>query len=115
ETAVPVGLLPLPTEETGRAIQDALVAEQPFAESLNESGLTIDGDALTPFARWVPKFHAVRRFDTMFFVARCPPQDWEPRVVEGECSGAYWLTAAEVLERETRGKARLIFPTRRNL
>ncbi len=28
--------------------------------------------ALTPFARWVPKFHAVRRFDTMFFVARAP-------------------------------------------
>jgi hypothetical protein len=70
---------------------------------------------LTPFARWVPKFHAVRRFDTMFFVARCPPGDWRPRVIEGECAGAFWLSASEVLERDRRGEARLIFPTRRNL
>ena len=29
--------------------------------------------------------------------------------------GASWLTAADVLERERSGEARLIFPTRRNL
>ncbi len=72
-------------------------------------------DALTPFARWVPKFHAVRRFDTLFFVARCPAGDWQPRVVEGECAGAAWLSAIEVLERDRLGEARLIFPTRRTL
>ena len=71
--------------------------------------------SLTPFARWVPKFHAVRRFDTLFFVARCPHGDWRPQVVEGECAGAAWMTAADVLEREQRGEARLIFPTRRTL
>ena len=32
-------------------------------------GCRIDASSLTPFARWVPKFHAVRRFDTMFFIA----------------------------------------------
>jgi hypothetical protein len=51
----------------------------------------------------------------LFFVARCPPGDWEPQVIAGECAGAWWLSAAEVLEREQRGEARLIFPTRRNL
>ena len=51
----------------------------------------------------------------MFFVARCPAGDWEPRVIEGECAGAYWLTAAEVLDRDRSGEARLIFPTRRTL
>ena len=70
---------------------------------------------LTPFARWVPKFHAVRRFDTLFFVARCPAGDWSPTVIEGECASAEWLTAAEVLDREQSGRARLIFPTRRTL
>jgi hypothetical protein len=77
--------------------------------------LELDAGALTPFARWVPKFHAVRRFDTMFFVARCPDGEWEPRVIEGECAMAAWLTAVDLLDRDRRGEARLIFPTRRNL
>jgi len=115
ETAVPVGLAPTPTAEATHELQRALVADQPFGELLGGAGLRIDVAALTPFARWVPKFHAVRRFDTLFFVARCPPGGWQPSVVEGECAGAEWMTAAEVLDREHRGAARLIFPTRRTL
>ncbi len=115
ETAVPAGVAPLPDFETARKLQDGLVADRPFAELLREHGLAIDADALTPFARWVPKFHAVRRFDTLFFVARCPRGEWPLRVIEGECTAAEWVTAAEVLERDRRGDARLIFPTRRTL
>jgi len=115
ETAVPAGLTPVLPKPEAIDLQKALVADQPFAELLNAAGLSIDADALTPFARWVPKFHAVRRFDTLFFIARCPAGDWQPRVIEGECAGAAWLTAADVLERERDGAARLIFPTRRTL
>jgi 8-oxo-dGTP pyrophosphatase MutT (NUDIX family) len=115
ETAVPVGLTPLPNAESVRSLQDSLVADRPLADLLKQSGLELDANALTPFARWVPKFHAVRRFDTLFFVAKCPEGEWQPRVIEGECSGAYWMSAAAVLEHEQRGEARLIFPTRRNL
>lgn len=115
ETALPIGLSPLPSAGQAIELQRALVADEPFSSLLRDKQLTIDADALTPFARWVPKFHAVRRFDTLFFVARCPDGDWQPRVVEGECAGAEWLSAAEVLEREQNGTARLIFPTRRTL
>jgi 8-oxo-dGTP pyrophosphatase MutT (NUDIX family) len=115
ETAVPVGLIPLPSSASALELQHALVADQPFGDLLTGRGSRIDAEALTPFARWIPKFHAVRRFDTMFFVARCPSRDWRPQVVEGECAAAYWLSAQEVLEREREGKARLIFPTRRTL
>jgi 8-oxo-dGTP pyrophosphatase MutT (NUDIX family) len=115
ETAVPVGLSPIPDAAAARRLQDALVADRPFADLLEESDLALDAVALTPFARWVPKFHAVRRFDTLFFVARCPDGDWQPRVIENECAAAFWLTATEVLERDRSGEARLIFPTRRNL
>jgi 8-oxo-dGTP pyrophosphatase MutT (NUDIX family) len=115
ETAVPVGVSPLPAPDIAERLQRALIADRPLPEVLGEGGLTLDLDALTAFARWVPKFHAVRRFDTLFYVARCPPGDWHPRVVEGECAGAAWLSAAEVLEREQNGTARLIFPTRRTL
>lgn len=115
ETAVPVGLAPLPSSDVAHELQRALVADEPFDGLLAGGGLTVDADALTPFARWVPKFHAVRRFDTMFFVARCPPGEWQPRVIEGECAAAAWLSAREVLDREQHGQARLIFPTRRTL
>jgi 8-oxo-dGTP pyrophosphatase MutT (NUDIX family) len=115
ETAVPVGLAPTPSQSSAIELQRALVADEPLLQLLGRADLDIDPAALTPFARWVPKFHAVRRFDTLFFVARCPAGEWQPRVIEGECAGAEWLTAAEVLERERRGEARLIFPTRRTL
>jgi 8-oxo-dGTP pyrophosphatase MutT (NUDIX family) len=115
ETAVPVALSPLPSPAQTIELQRALIENQPFADVLKAAELHIDASALTPFARWVPKFHAVRRFDTLFFVARCPPGEWHPQVIEGECAGAAWLSAAEVLRRESRGQARLIFPTRRTL
>src|SRR4029079_16139215 len=115
ETAGPAGRSSLRDPETARTIQDALVANRPFAALLSENGLTLEAAELTPFARWVPKFHAVRRFDTLFFVARCPPGEWQPRVIEGECAGAEWLSAGKVLERNRSGEARLIFPTRRTL
>jgi 8-oxo-dGTP pyrophosphatase MutT (NUDIX family) len=115
ETAIPAGLASPPRPEHCLEIQAALIADQDFAHVLEQSGAELDAAALTPFARWVPKFHAVRRFDTMFYVALCPPGDWRPSVIEGECAGAHWLSAREALDREQRGEARLIFPTRRNL
>lgn len=115
ETAIPVAIDPLPDPDTATRLQNELVADRPLGLALAHAGCRIEASALTPFARWVPKFHAVRRFDTMFFVAPAPPGEWQPRVIEGECSGAYWVEAAEVLEREQRGEARLIFPTRRTL
>ena len=113
ETAIAVGLSPPPSPEQSIEIQSALIADHPFADVLGE--LMLNPDALIPFGRWVPKFHAVRRFDTMFYVARAPNGDWQPNVIEGECAAAHWISAADVLEREQRGEARLIFPTRRNL
>jgi 8-oxo-dGTP pyrophosphatase MutT (NUDIX family) len=115
ETAIPVGFAPTPGSAAAEGLQEELIAEADFGNVLQATGLSIDTAALTPFARWVPKFHAVRRFDTLFYVARAPDGDWIPRVVEGECSGAFWVSAADVLERDRCGQARLIFPTRRTL
>jgi 8-oxo-dGTP pyrophosphatase MutT (NUDIX family) len=115
ETAIPVGLSPTPDRETALRLQRQLLPGGDFGELTRGAGFEIQPFALIPFARWVPKFHAVRRFDTMFYVAACPPGEWEPNAIPGECSGAYWLSAAEVLDRDRRGEARLIFPTRRNL
>ena len=115
ETAVAVGVDPLPSVDDTLAMQAALVDDRPFSELLDDAGLGLDPGALTPLARWLPNFHVTRRFDTLFFLARAPAGDWQPNVIAGECSGAFWLTAAEALEREAGSTARLIFPTRRNL
>jgi 8-oxo-dGTP pyrophosphatase MutT (NUDIX family) len=115
EAAVPVGLAPVPPADTCLELQRALLAGRSFETLLRHHGLELRLDALIPFARWVPKFHATRRFDTLFLLARTPGPEWTPHVVEGECSGAFWISAAEALRRESRGEARLIFPTRRNL
>lgn len=115
ETAIPAGLDPVPSPELALDLQARLLDDEDFKHLLQEHELALDLAALTPFARWVPKFHATRRFDTLFFIARAPAGDWQPKVVEGECSGAFWISAAEAQSREQRGEARLIFPTRRNL
>lgn len=115
ETAIPVAIGPTPSSDLALDLQAALLADRPFADMLGQSGLSLDLDSLVPFARWVPKFHATRRFDTIFFVARAPDGDWEPNIVEGECASAAWISAEDVLRRDREGTARLIFPTRRNL
>lgn len=115
ETAIPTGLAQALDRGTVLALQRQLLAEAPLGALLEKYSIALDPDALTLFARWVPKFHATRRFDTYFYVARAPAGDWAPNVVAGECSGACWITAAEALQRDRSGEARLIFPTRRNL
>lgn len=115
ETAVPAGIEPTPSHDTALSLQSDLASGRAFAELLAKHGLALRPEALTPHARWVPSFHARRRFDTLFFIAAAPAGDWRPNALEGECTGAFWITAADVLERDRRGEAQLIFPTRRTL
>jgi 8-oxo-dGTP pyrophosphatase MutT (NUDIX family) len=115
ETAVPIGITPVPSERLCRSIQDALLAGELFSELLQRHGLELDLSALTPFARWVPQFHAVRRFDTWFFIARAPESGRLPHPSGVECADAMWIAAGDALASERNGAVRLIFPTRRNL
>ena len=99
----------------GPRLQDALLAGADFAELLEEHGLSLDLDALTPFARWMPAFKQARRFDTLFFVAPALPGAWPPRPQPGECQSAEWASAASLLDRIDAGTDHAIFPTKRNL
>ena len=113
EVAVPVAIDPLPSREQSLELQRQLIADQPLTNLIDPAMLRLDD--LTPFARWVPKFHAKRRFDALFFLARAPEGEWVLNTIPGECAGAEWVTAAEVLERDQAGEAQMIFPTRRVL
>lgn len=115
ETAVPVGIDPVPSPPLALELQRALAAGGDFEQLLAAAGLRLAVGGLVPLARWVPKFHSKRRFDTLFLVAGAPEGEWHPHVIEGECTGAFWITARDALARDRSGEARLIFPTRRNL
>jgi len=56
ETAIPVGLRPIPDPEHSALLQRQLVADRPLADALSEVCCAVDSGSLTPFARWVPKF-----------------------------------------------------------
>jgi hypothetical protein len=85
----------------------------PFSALLETFGLTLDLGALTPFARWCPTFKEARRFDTVFFIGEAP--GGTASAAEAEAVRAWWASAGEVLADADAGRARIIFPTRRNL
>jgi 8-oxo-dGTP pyrophosphatase MutT (NUDIX family) len=115
ETGLAPGLTPAPEGATVAALREGIADEEPFASLLAAHGLALDGDALTPFARWCPNFRETRRFDTLFFLAEAPADAPEPQVSAHEAVRAFWASAAEILAEVEAGRAHVIFPTRRNL
>ena len=99
----------------GGELQKALLDGADFGELLSRHQLTLDLDALAPFARWMPAFKQPRKFDTLFYLAPAPAGDWHPNPQPGECAAAEWAGAAELLDRIGQGEASAIFPTKRNL
>jgi hypothetical protein len=78
-------------------------------------GLMLDPAPLVPFARWRPNHAHMRIFDTRFYLARLPDDAPEPVVDDTENVRVFWMSAQGVLDEADAGRARIIFPTRRNL
>ncbi len=113
ETGVAPALRPAPD---AAALREAMAAGRLFAALLDEMGLSLDLDALTPFARWCPNFREARRFDTLFYLAEAPPGGGTLHCAdETESVHTFWASAATVLAEIEAGRAKAIFPTRRNL
>ncbi len=115
ETGIAPALLPPPNPAAIDALRAGIERGEPFDRLLGEQGLTLALDALVPFARWCPNFREARRFDTCFFLAEAPPEAAPPSVNAHEAVRAFWASAAEVLAELHAGRAKAIFPTRRNL
>lgn len=115
ETGLPLGLDPLPDAAGVAALRRGLEDGAPFARLLQDAGLTLDLDALIPFARWCPAHEHARIFDTLFYVARLPEGAPAASVDATENVRLFWASAEAVLAEADAGAARIIFPTRRNL
>jgi 8-oxo-dGTP pyrophosphatase MutT (NUDIX family) len=115
EAGVPVGLDPAPDAATLAALRAELHAGESLGLLLDRHGLTLDLDALTWFARWLPAHAHMRIFDTRFYLARAPEGAAAATVDATENVRLFWASAAQVLAECDAGRATVIFPTRRNL
>jgi 8-oxo-dGTP pyrophosphatase MutT (NUDIX family) len=115
ETGIAPAITPAPSSEQVAEMRAELERGTPFSSLLDRSGLLLDLGALTPFARWCPTFKEARRFDTLFFLAEAPEGAAAPSASAAEAVRTLWATAADVLDEANSGRARIIFPTRRNL
>lgn len=116
ETGLAVGLSgPLDAGLAAAARAD-LLAQGAIAPVLDRFGLSLDTDALVPFARWLPLGLAHNRiFDTRFYLADLGTGAVDVAVDDIENTHLFWVSAADALAMADRGEISLIFPTRRNL
>ena len=115
ETGITVGLRPAVGLEAAERIRSGLARGEDLASLLQSDALSLDLEALTPFALWCPNFRETRRFDTLFFLAKAPEDAGEPRADSIEATRAFWASAGDTLARIESGHDHAIFPTRRNL
>lgn len=78
-------------------------------ETVEETGLVLDPDALVELSCWVPPLQAPKRLRTWFFLAPAP--DGEIRLNPGELIDSAWLTPDAALELHRGGKMLLVAPT----
>lgn len=114
EVGLPIGLPAMPAE-TFAKLRAGLHRGEAIGAVLDDLALTLDPDALTPFARWLPAHANMRIFDTRFYLAQLPADAPEPVVDDTENVRVFWSTAQAVLDDADAGRVRIIFPTRRNL
>jgi 8-oxo-dGTP pyrophosphatase MutT (NUDIX family) len=115
ETGLAPALVRPPDPRLASQLRQELEEGAPFSVLLATFGLALDLAALTPFARWCPTFKEARRFDTLFFVTEAPAGAADASAAEAEAVRILWATARQILDEADGGRARIIFPTRRNL
>lgn len=111
ETFEETGVLyTVPAADLSGARADVELERVSFGDLLRANGLSIDGDALRPWSRWVTPIGEVRRYDTRFFVARVPDSA-DAQDVTNESSEASWVPVTVAMEQAQRGERGMLPPT----
>jgi glyoxylase-like metal-dependent hydrolase (beta-lactamase superfamily II)/8-oxo-dGTP pyrophosphatase MutT (NUDIX family) len=85
-------------------LDDLTSARMTFPQLLAHYGLQLDARDFTYAGRWVTPPFSPRRFDTWFFLARCPRKQ-EPRVLTAEFESGEWTRATDAVGRWKAGDA----------
>ncbi|HEX8127580.1 MAG TPA: MBL fold metallo-hydrolase [Pyrinomonadaceae bacterium] len=87
------------------SVLDDLTSERmTFPQLLAHYGLHLDAQDFTYAGRWVTPPFSPRRFDTWFFLVRCPRKQ-EPRILTTEFESGEWARATEAVARWERSDA----------
>lgn len=103
---------------TAALLRHALKSGKGLAAVANEHGVAFDFSRLVPFARWCPSPRmSGKRFDTRFYLAVLEEEAGADQLLPdgSESVRLAWHSAREALEEVDAGRAKIIFPTRRNL
>lgn len=103
-------MLTVPAADLGSARADVEADRVSFGDLLRTNELSVDSDALHPWARWVTPVGEVRRYDTRFFVAALPDAA-EAADVTSESSEASWVPVGAAVEQAQRGERKVLPPT----
>lgn len=115
ETGLVVGIAGRIDAVSAAEARAMLLETGAIAPVLKQFGWSIAADALTPFARWLPKLKHKRIFDTRFFLADLGTGNVEVAADRTENTQLFWSSAQSTLDLADRGDLSIIFPTRRNL
>lgn len=115
ESGIPIGIAGVPPKNWLADAREALHRREPFSKLVDAANLSLDIDALVPFARWRPNFKETRVFDTRFYIARAPDNLPDAIVDETENVRTFWGSAQDTIDAALRGDVHVIFPTHRNL
>ncbi|HZH90666.1 MAG TPA: MBL fold metallo-hydrolase [Pyrinomonadaceae bacterium] len=85
-------------------LDDLTSGRMTFPQLLAHYGLSLDARDFTFAGRWVTPPFSPRRFDTWFFLVRCPRRQ-EPRVHTTEFEDGEWTRATDAVNRWTRSRA----------
>src|SRR5215831_13525374 len=77
-------------------------------ELFEETGARVEPESLIDAGRWVTPAFAPRRFDTCFFLAKCPDGQ-RPHIASGEHDLAEWIEPAAAIEK-WMGRGILVAP-----
>lgn len=115
EAGIPVGLIGTVTAEVMTEVRRQLHAGEALAAICERHGWRLELDALLPYTRWRPPILHSRTFDTRFYIVREPDSGIEATVDAVENRRLCWTSAQAVLDDAAADKAKIIFPTARNL
>jgi 8-oxo-dGTP pyrophosphatase MutT (NUDIX family) len=102
------------TRELTRWRSKLMTRAATFASFCREFELKPRHDALVYHSRWITPPPGPKRFDTRFFLARCPG-DQDVELVGTELTDFIWVTPREALQRADRGELYLVTATRATL
>jgi endoribonuclease LACTB2 len=77
---------------------------------LQHYALHLDADDFTFIGRWVTPPFSARRFDTLFFLVKCPTKQNARIDANAELESGSWITASEAVERWKRSEILAVPP-----